>query len=54
MEGKALITWDIFFSTVLGVPPVTSLQAKELAHLVATLLTSVANKRKVDLRVSSH
>lgn len=54
MEGKTQFTWDILFSTVLGVPPVPSLQAKELAHLVATLLTNVANKRKVDLRVSSH
>lgn len=53
MWEKTPITWDILFSTVLGVPPVTSLHAKELAHLVATLLTSLANKRKVDLRVSS-
>lgn len=53
MEVKTLIKLVILFSAVLGVPPVTSLQAKELAHLVATLLTTLANKRKVYLRGSS-
>lgn len=54
MGVKTVITLGIFLSTVLGVPLVTSPQAKELAHLEATWLTSVANKRKVALRASPH